>query len=176
MKKKHFLFFVFILLLSFQFSNLQAQIKWTTLDKLSSKKMTVVVIYAPWDGWSRRMDQHFIDKGIAKYANKKFNFTRLNSESRSVIKFKGETYKYDAKDGVRGRHELAKKLTNDNGTVPMLVILDENQEVVQAIPNYIEKKDFDSILKYFGEGTYKEQPWEEFEKTLNLTKTDNTEQ
>jgi len=167
MKKKHVFFFsAFLLLMLTQFSSLHAQIKWTTPDNLSDKKMTVVVIYTQWDGWSKRMDQNYLDKKIAKYAGKKFNFPRLNVRSRIQIKFKGETYKFDAKDGTRGRHELVKKLAGDDRTIPMIVILDENQEVIQAISGYYDKKDFDAIMKYFGEGTYKTQPWEEFKKTL----------
>ena len=174
MKKKHVLFFsAFLLLMFAQFSTLHAQkqIKWTTFDKLSSKKMTVVLLYTSWDGWARRMENVTLsDAQIIKYGNKNFNFVRFDIESKKAITYQGVTYRFDAKDGQRGRHELAKKLYNGKTPSPVTVILNENQELVQAIPGYITTEDFDTILHHFGEESYKKESWEEFieEEKLNL--------
>ena len=179
-KKKHVLFFCTFLLLMFaQSSNLYAQkipknLKWTTFDKLSSKKMTVVLLYTVWDVSFNRMERMALsDPKIVKYGNKKLNFVRFDIEHKKPITYQGVTYHFDAKDGNRGRHELAKKLCNGEHSIPVVVILNEEQEITQAIPNYIETKDFDAIIHYYAEDTYKKQPWEEFEKTLNLKKEDN---
>ena len=131
--------------------------------------MTVVVIYTAWDGWSRRMDKMvYSDPKIIKYGNKNFNFVRLDAESRKAITFKGKTYRFDSSIGNRGRHELATELSKGDFSIPMIVILDENQEIIQTVPNYIEKKDFDAIMKYFGEETYKEKTWDEYKKEYGV--------
>ena len=191
MKKKHLLFFSSLLFLMFtQLSSLHAQIKWTTFDNMSSKKMNVVFITASkeitnsstsdpsnpttrysteWDGWTRRMQQGtFSDKKVAKYGNKKYNFLRLDAVERQTINFKGKDYRYDANDGPNGRHELSKLLMGDKMKVPMTVILDKNQEVLKRISGFLSSKDLEAILKYYEEGTSKKQTWDDFIKEKNI--------
>lgn len=191
MKKKHVLFFsAFLLLMFAQFSTLHAQIKWTTFDKMSSKKMTAVFITASkeisspsnpevpstnsnsgvrstneWCRWAARMEQvTFKDKKVVKYGNKKFNFAQLDAVETKTITFNGKTYKHDSNDGANGRHELSKFLMGESITVPMTVILDKKQEVLRTISGFLSAKDLDAILKYYGEGTYKKQDWDSFVK------------
>ena len=39
----------------------------------------------------------------------------------------------------------------------------------QAIPGYLEPKDFEMIVKYFGEGQYGKMPFQEYQKSFKAS-------
>ena len=156
MKKKHVLFFsAFLLLMFAQSTNIYAQkkgksIKWTTMDNLSSKKMTMVFIYKKDCRWCSRMEaMTFSDAAIIKYNNKKFNCVKLEATA-------------DASEISR----LGIALEG----YPTTVFLNKEEELIQAIPGYIVAKDFEDITKYFGEEAYKEKTWEEYQPQYDVGK------
>ena len=143
-------------------------IKWTSFDKIADKqgqKMIFIELYTPWCGWCRRMENvTFNDPTVAKYMNKNFYNIQFDAEDRRPIKFLGKNYRFDAADGSRGRHSLAKALMTDSEKqgYPTVVFLDENYNLIQAIPGYISAKDFEAIMRYFGDGHYKTTTWTDF--------------
>jgi len=166
---------LFLSFLFFNFSEVDNQeVKWTSFDKISSKKgkkMVFIELYTPWCRWCGRMEKiTFSDPAIAKYMNKKFYNIRFDAENRRPVKFLGKNYRFDNKDGNRGRHTLAKTLMQDSGKqgYPTVVFLDENYNLIQAIPGYITAKDFEAIIRYFGDGNYKTETWAQFVAKYDL--------
>jgi thioredoxin-related protein len=148
--------------------------KWTTFEKISAKqgqKMVFIELYTSWCGWCRRMENvTFNDPNVAKYMNKNFYNIRFDAEDRRAVSFLGKNYKFNSADGTRGRHGLAKALMQDSEKqgYPTIAFLDENYNLIQAIPGYIIAKDFEVIMHYFGDKSYKTQTWAEFVKKYNV--------
>ena len=148
--------------------------KWTTFDKIAGKqgqRMVFIELYTSWCGWCRRMEKvTFDDPTVSKYMNKNFYNIQFDAESRKSINFLGKNYRFNSADGSRGRHGLAKALMQDSEKqgYPTVAFLDENYNLIQAIPGYIIAKDFEVIMHYFGDKSYKTKTWAQFVKDYQL--------
>ena len=86
MKARYFALPMCLLLVSFLFFNFNERdnqdVKWTTFDKIASKKgkkMVFIELYTPWCRWCGRMEKiTFSDPAIAKYMNKNFYNIRFD--------------------------------------------------------------------------------------------------
>ncbi|MEY3369188.1 MAG: hypothetical protein RI973_2343 [Bacteroidota bacterium] len=153
-----------------------ADIQWVTWEQLAEKskkerRKVVVDVYTDWCGWCKRMDATtFSQPQIVRYVNEKYYAVKFNAEMKEDITFKGEEFRF-VKNGMRGYHELAAKITSGRLSYPTVVFLDENLEVIQAIPGYRDAREFEMIMTYFGENQYQKVPWETYqEKYKPLTK------
>ncbi len=183
MKLKHTLLYSFLLFAVVVISpscvdqNSQGM-KWTTFDKIANKqgqKMVFIELYTSWCGWCRRMENvTFNDPTVSKYMNKNFHNIQFDAEIRKSINFLGKTYRFNSADGSRGRHSLAKALMQDSEKqgYPTVAFLDENYNLIQAIPGYIVAKDFEVIMHYFGDKNYKTKTWTKFVKEYNVGTVD----
>ncbi len=147
-------------------------IKWHTmsealkLDKKKSKKI-FIDFYTDWCGWCKKMDAStFQNPVIAKYMNEKFYAVKFNAESGDTIVLKGKTYASSSPGNPRAAHQLAVELLKGQMMYPTAAYLDEDQNLIQAIPGYQDAASLEKILKYFGENAYKKTPWEEFQKNF----------
>ncbi len=145
------------------------EVKWMSLDKVikkkASKKKVFIDVYTNWCGWCKRMDKTtFQDPRLVKYINENFHSVKFNAEIKKDIEFKGKVYKF-ANTGRRGRHELATMFMQENDKVgyPTLVFLDEELNIIQAVPGYRNTEEFEKIITYFAEGHYQTTPWLDYE-------------
>lgn len=145
-----FFFSFFVLLLLNQLPNPNAidgkdkDINWITLSELSTKKMTFVYIYKEGEGASNRMyNTVFNNPEIIKYGNKKFNFVKLNAETQL--------------DEI---NHLGISLQE----FPTTVILNKDEIILQDIRGFITLGDFSAMMNYYGEESYKNNTWKEFQK------------
>lgn len=150
-------------------------IKWTTFETISYKKspekLVFVELYTDWCAYCRRMENlTFRDPVIAGYMNKRFHSIRFNAEDRKTIIFNDKEYRFDPSDTKRGRHQLAKAMMSesDQQGYPTVVFLDENLNLIQAVPGYITARDFEVIAHYFGDGAYKRQSWAAFKEQYKI--------
>lgn len=135
-------------------------------DKKAGRKgkKIFIDIYTNWCGWCKKMDKETFQKPeIAAYLNEHFYPVKFNAEQREDIKFAGHTFKYVA-NGRRGYHELAVALLEGKMSYPTVVFLNENVEMLQRIPGYLNVPTFDMILHYLAEEHYLKTPWENFQK------------
>ena len=160
---------IFLVSLFFAFSvNGQSPVKWYsieeafTLTKKEPKKI-LIDVYTDWCSWCKVMDNKtFSNQVIADYLNKNFYPVKFNAEQKADVSLNGKTYKYVA-SGSRGYNELAAELLNGQLGYPSLVFLDEQTKMIQLIQSYIQAKQFDAILKFFGDNHYKNKKWEDFQ-------------
>lgn len=147
-----------------------AAIEWLTWEQVFEKSKTerrkvIVDIYTDWCGWCKRMDANTFQKPqIAQYINRNYYPVKFNAEFKGDIVFKGKTYKF-VKNGMKGYHELAAEITRGRLSYPTVVFLDENLDILQAIPGYREEMEFEQIITYFGKDEHKKTPWETYQKT-----------
>jgi len=152
----------------------QEKIKWYTIEQVQElsadhPKKIFVDVYTDWCGWCKKMDATtFQDPKIIKQLNQNFYAVKLNAEGKEDIRFKNRVYKF-VPQGQRGYHELAAAFLQGKLSYPTTVYLDENLNLIQPIPGYMEVKDLEPILIFLGEDRYKNQTWQEF-LTQNYSK------
>jgi len=143
-----------------------AAINWMTIEeaasKLQNEKRPVLIdLYTTWCGWCKQMDRKtYSNKQVAQYLQAKFYPVRVDAETRATIKWNGRTYQFSP--NYRS-NEFALYLTGGRLEFPTTIIIPPGGEP-QAIPGYMEPKELELLVKYFGEGNYNKVPFEEFQK------------
>lgn len=147
-----------------------AQINWMTWDEAieankKNPKKIMVDVYTDWCGYCVKMDRNtFSDPNVIEAVNRDYYAVKFNAEQKEDIKFKNKKYSF-VNGGRRGSHELAQMLLNGRMGYPTVVFLNDNAEVIQPVPGYIEPEKFTPIINYFAQDKYREMP---FEKYLQL--------
>ena len=135
------------------------EIKWLSFSeasKLNSKhpKKIFIDVYTTWCGWCVKMEKtSFKDPEVTKIVNEKYYAVKLNAESDAKIFYKGKEMT---------ERELAKNIFRATG-YPTTVYLDQDQNLLQPIPGYLEAELLNKILHFYGEDHYKNTSWEQFQ-------------
>jgi thioredoxin-related protein len=138
-------------------------IKWLSFaeaSKLSHKhpKKIFIDVYTSWCGWCVQMDKTtFKDPNVIKYVNDKYYAVKLNAESNNMITYKGKEM---------SEMELAKNIFRATG-YPTTVYLDQDQNLLQPVPGYLEAEMLNKILHFYGGDYYKTTSWEQFQANYN---------
>lgn len=145
----------------------QNKIKWYTWEEATEKskkdkKKIFVDIYTDWCGWCKKMDKStFSEDHIAKYVNANFYAVKFNAEMESSVTLKGTEYKF-IRSGQRGYHDLAAQLLQGRMSYPSIVFLDEDYNLIQAIPGFQDVPTFEMIISYFGSNSHRSVPWNKY--------------
>lgn len=170
--KKFYLLILFISSAAFSDILAQNKVMWNNweqaIEKSQNKKKKIIVdIYTDWCGWCKKMDKStYTNNQIAKYINENYYAVRFNAESKNPINFKGHEFKL-VKNGNREYHELAAYLLQGKLSYPCTVILDEDFNLIQAIPGFQNCEVFEKIISYFGTDSHKHIPWNKFTEHYN---------
>lgn len=150
-------------------------VKWMTWEEAISAakeakaagetpKKIFVDIYTDWCGWCKKMDKETFEQSmVSAYLNEHFYPVKFDAEQRESIIFEGKTFKYVA-NGRRGYHELAAALLAGKMSYPTVVFLNEDFQLLQRIPGYLDIPTFDMIMHYLAEEHYTKTPWADFQK------------
>lgn len=137
-------------------------------DKAAGKagKKIFIDIYTDWCGWCKRMDKETFQKPhIASYLTKHFYPVKLDAEQKEIIEFAGRTFKF-VPNGRRGYHEFAAALLEGKMQYPTVVFLNEEVQLMQRIPGYLDVPTFDAILHYLAEENYNDTPWGDYQQAF----------
>jgi thioredoxin-related protein len=144
---------------------------WMTVeqaaDKLQQEKRPVLIdLYTSWCGWCKEMDRStYSNKKVAAYLGEKFYTVKVDAETHAVINWQGRTYAYNPQ---YRSNEFALYLTHGRLEFPTTIIIPPGDEP-QAIPGYLKPKELELLVKYFGEGAYKTQGFDVYEKSFKGT-------
>lgn len=147
----------------------QETINWLSWEEAVEKseiepRKIFVDIYTDWCTWCKRMDkQTFQDETIAKYMNENYYAVKFDAEQKKAILFRGKEYEF-VKNGRRGYNRLAAELTQGRLSYPTIVFLDEEINLIQPIPGFRAKTEFEMMMTFFGQDFYKDTPWQAYVK------------
>lgn len=149
----------------------KAKINWMSMEEAEEAaqkepRKLLIDVYTDWCGWCKRMDQTtFQNPQIVEYVNENYYAVKLDAEQKDSIRFKDHTFKF-VDQGRRGYHELAAALLNGKMSYPNIVYMDENLNLISAVPGFQNAKNFEKIINYIAEDEFKETPFEEYVKNF----------
>jgi thioredoxin-related protein len=127
----------------------------------ASNKIIVADVYTDWCGWCRRMDADTYAKGnVQEYLNRSFVPVRLNAEANTRVHYAGGDYSY-------AQVALGFGITS----YPTTLFLAPDGKHLANAPGYLKAEDFLTILRYFGDGHYKSQTFQQYEDALEAAAT-----
>ncbi len=135
-------------------------IQWMTIEQAEEAcakkpRKIFVDVYTDWCGWCKKMDAStFKDPEVVKYVNEKFYAVKMDAEDKNNIIFRGKVFKFNP---PREANDLAITLLNGQMSYPTTVYLDEKLNVIQSLGGYVDGKQFNMILHYFGQEAYKKK-------------------
>ena len=146
-------------------------IDWMTVEdaagKLQKEKRPVLIdLYTTWCGWCRQMDKKtYSNKQVAQYLQEKFYTVKVDAETKATITWNGKTYRFSPE---YRSNEFALYLTHGRLEFPTTIIIPPGGEP-QAIPGYMEPKELELLVKYFGEGNYNKVSFDDYQRRFKAT-------
>jgi len=174
--KKEVLIFLVALFLA-PTSLFSQKINWVSIEeaeKLNREKpkKIMVDVYTDWCGWCKKMDKEtFGNPVIAGFINEHYYAVKLNAEGKDEIIFNGTTYKFIAQ-GARGYHELAAGLLNGKMSYPSIAYLNEELQLLGAVPGYMTPGSIEPLLNYIAENKFTDQSLEDYQKSFQSKLTE----
>lgn len=146
--------------------------KWITIkdaaDSLKKQRRPILIdLYTDWCGWCKVMDKKtYSNKNVSEYLSKKFYAVKVDAESKKDITWNGKNFTFNAPYKT---HNFAIYLTNGQLSYPTTVIIPADGSAPQAIPGYLEPKDFELIVKYFGEEKFGKVSFEDYKRSFKAS-------
>ncbi len=172
MKKKIIVSIVFFYMILNTLNAQDKSINWYSFEeavKMGKKnpKKVFIDIYTDWCGWCKKMDATtFKNPIIAKYLNENYYPVKMDAEQNDTITFSGKQYVNPNPHGRRSSHQLAIALLQGKMSYPSYVFLNEKFEMLTVVKGYIQKKDFETVIKFFGEDAHRNMEWEKFKASF----------
>jgi len=146
-------------------------VSWMTVDQAADKlqheqRPVLIDLYTTWCGWCKEMDKKtYSSKKVAAYLGEKFYTVKVDAETHATITWQGRNYSYNPQ---YRSNEFALYLTHGRLEFPTTIIIPPG-DAPQAIPGFLEPKDLELLVKYFGDGAYKTQGFDVYQKRFKAT-------
>ncbi len=148
------------------------KVNWYSFEEavelsMENPRKILVDIYTDWCGYCKRMDSEtFGNPSVASFVNKNFYAVKLNSETTDTIRFKGYEFVNEG-EGRRSAHQLSIALLQGQMSYPSIVYLNEDLELLTAVPGFMTPGSIEPVLRFFGEDHYKTVTWEDFQQSFS---------
>src|SRR5450432_42491 len=145
------------------------KLKWMTLKEaqeamLTEKRPILIDLYTDWCGWCKVMDKKtYSNSKVIAYLQQNFYTVKLNAETKETVNWNEKAYNFN--DANR-TNDFALFLTYGRLYYPTTVIMPLDNSGPQPVPGYLEPKELELIVRYFGDGKYGKQPFEEYQKSF----------
>jgi thioredoxin-related protein len=149
-----------------------AKLKWMTLQEAelamkTEKRPILIDLYTDWCGWCKVMDKKtYSNQSVIVYLQEKFYPVKLDAETKETIKWNNKSYHLGSDNRT---NDFAFYLTYGRLSYPTTVIIPTDDSGPQPVPGYHEPKEFELIVRYFGDGKYGKVPFEEYQKSFKAT-------
>jgi thioredoxin-related protein len=147
------------------------EIPWMSVEEAAGKlqqeqRPVLIDLYTTWCGWCKQMDKRtYSNKKVAAYLQDKFYPVRVDAETHATIAWGGRTYQFNPQ---YRSNEFAMYLTHGRLEFPTTIIIVPGEEP-QAIPGFLEPKDLELLVKYFGEGVYRTTSFDDYQKRFKAS-------
>ncbi len=148
------------------------EVEWMSLAQAEAnlqkeKKPVLIDLYTDWCGWCKVMDKKtYANKNVAVYIKEKFYAVKVDAETKTAISWNGRTFQFNKNYKT---NDFAVWLTQGRLEFPTTIIIPTDGSNPQAIPGFLEPKDFELIVKYFGEGEYGKTPFDRYAKNFKAS-------
>lgn len=146
------------------------EIHWITdMNELEAKmqaspKKVIFDVYTDWCGWCKKMDADtYTNPDLVKYVNNNFYAVKLDAERKDAFTFQGKEYKFEPQ---YRSNTFAVEIMKGAASYPTTVFMTENFQNPNPIPGYMQVKDMELILTYFGDNMYKRVKFDDYKKTF----------
>jgi thioredoxin-related protein len=156
----------------------QESIKWRSFEEVvelnkENPRKVLIDFYTVWCGPCKLMTKNtFGNPEVIKYVNENFYAIKFNAEGNDTVVFMGQTFvntQYDPNraNSRNASHPLT-QMAAVNGQIayPTVVYLNENWEIISAVPGYLTPTAIEPIFHYVVNEGYISTPWTDFEKTF----------
>lgn len=162
--------FALVLASSFHKPIPEKKINWVPLAEAErlyrqDHKPILIDLYTDWCSWCKVMDKKTYSKsGLVDFVNDRFHAVRFNAETKDRVDWGGKSFTFDARSNVNA---FAIEVTRGKlQGFPTTVIVPGDGSLPQAVSGYLETKDMELLLRYFGEGGYGKVPFDDFRKNF----------
>lgn len=128
-----------------------------------SAKKRLVFIHTSWCNSCRVMERGVFTDSLLSTVLDTFALVDFNPEIQDPLFWNSTLYQRKAEDRFPF-HPLALELTRKNFVLPSVVILDEKEAIIDAIPFYLPPVLLKDILTYYGRDIHKQKSWADFRK------------
>lgn len=138
-------------------------IHWMTIEEayaasLKNPKKTIIDVYTDWCGWCKVMDKKtFTNPEVIKYINENYYAVKLDAETRKSITLGATTYNFNEQNGA---NDIAVALLQGKLSYPSMVYLDEQFNMIQPIPGYMDARAFHEVITFIGEDFHKKETFD----------------
>jgi thioredoxin-related protein len=171
MKRMIVIFLVITLGLNIQGIAQKETVKWYSIEEAielnkTEQRKIFIDVYTDWCGWCKKMEATtFTNPAIAKILNEEYYAVRFDAETNDTIDFAGKQF---INEGGRSRspHQLAVALLQGKMSYPSIAYLNEDNQLLTAVPGYKTADSLKPILMFFAEDAFKSQSFEEYQKNF----------
>jgi thioredoxin-related protein len=148
------------------------KINWMTVSELQAAysknpRPVLVDVYTHWCTWCKVMDKETYDNDkVANYINEHYYAVRLDAENKDSVLWDGKKFGYDANSKT---NELAVYLTSGQMSFPTTVFLADINSQPAPLSGFLKPGELEPPLKYFGDGIYKSQNFQDYYKNFNAS-------
>src|SRR5450631_2152994 len=131
---------------------------WMKMNELTEKiksepKPVIIDLYTNWCYWCKVMDKKtYTNSKVISYINDHFYPVKLDAETKDIIEWKNNSYNYNENYKV---NDFTMYVTSGQPGFPTTVIFTDDHSDPISIQGFLEPKEMEPILKYFGDGAYK---------------------